>query len=169
MKMTKLIFYFLLRNKVKYEIIILLFLAVYNSIQSDYSLYGVTYSITLLIILYIVYFNVLARQKGRINLLYNGNTVRQLKYDIIKGVSILSTSLLVVVGLIDIFLLNAFYLTLYHLGTLIIFILSTLLVSISLEKDNSDSKKIITFKEGCKTVGLGVGLYITMSILFAVL
>lgn len=169
MKMTKLIFYFLLRNKVKYEIIILLFLAVYNSIQSDYSLYGVTYSTTLLIILYIVYFNVLARQKGRINLLYNGNTVRQLKYDIIKGVSILSTSLLVVVGLIDIFLLNAFYLTLYHLGTLIIFILSTLLVSISLEKDNSDSKKIITFKEGCKIVGLGVGLYITMSILFAVL
>lgn len=167
--MTKLIFYFLLRNKVKYEIIILLFLAVYNSIQSDYSLYGVTYSTTLLIILYIVYFNVLARQKGRINLLYNGNTVRQLKYDIIKGVSILSTSLLVVVGLIDIFLLNAFYLTLYHLGTLIIFILSTLLVSISLEKDNSDSKKIITFKEGCKIVGLGVGLYITMSILFAVL
>ena len=145
MKMTKLIFYFLLRNKVKYEIIILLFLAVYNSIQSDYSLYGVTYSTTLLIILYIVYFNVLARQKERINLLYNGNTVRQLKYDIIKGVSILSTSLLVVVGLIDIFLLNAFYLTLYHLGTLIIFILSTLLVSISLEKDNSDSKKIITF------------------------
>ena len=167
--MTKLIFYFLLRNKVKYEIIILLFLAVYNSIQSDYSLYGVTYSTTLLIILYIVYFNVLARQKGRINLLYNGNTVRQLKYDIIKGVSILSTSLLVVVGLIDIFLLNAFYLTLYHIMTLVIFVISTLSISINLEKNNNNSNSIVTFKEGCKIVGLGIFFYILMTIFLALI
>lgn len=163
--MTKLIFYFLLRNKVKYEIIILLFLAVYNSIQSDYSLYGVTYSTTLLIILYIVYFNVLARQKGRINLLYSGATVKRLKYDVIKGISILSTTLLIIVAFVDIFLLHAFYLTIYHLGTLITFVLSTLLVEIHLEKESKDTKKIINFKEGCKTVGLGLSLYLILSII----
>lgn len=163
--MTKLIFYFLLRNKVKYEIIILLFLAVYNSFQSDPSLYGVIYSFTLLSILYLVYFYVLARQKGRINLLYSGATVKRLKYDVIKGISILSTSLLIIVAFVDLFLLQAFYLTIYHLGTLITFVLSTLLVEIRLEKESKDSKKIITFKEGFKTVGLGLSLYLILSII----
>ena len=165
MKITKLIAYFLLRNKVKYEIIILLFLAVYNSFQSDSSLYGVIYSFTLLSILYLIYFYVLARQKGRINLLYNGATVKRLKYDVIKGICILSISLLIIVAFVDLFLLHAFYLTIYHLGTLITFVLSTFLVEIHLEKESKDSKKIITFKEGCKTVGLGLSLYLIMSVI----
>lgn len=167
--MTRLMFYFLLRNKVKYEIIILLFLTVYNFIQSEYSMYGIIYSITLIIILYIVYFNVLARQKGRVNLLYNGTTVKHLKSDIIKSVSILSISLLGVVVLVDLFLLNAFYLTLYHMGTLIVFVLSTLLVSINIEKRNSNSKKILTFKEGVKVVGLGLVLYLIFTLLLVIL
>ena len=163
--MTKLIACFLLRNKVKYEIIILLFLAVYNSFQSDSCLYGVIYSFTLLSILYLIYFYVLARQKGRINLLYNGATVKRLKYDVIKGICILSISLLIIVAFVDLFLLHAFYLTIYHLGTLITFVLSTFLVEIHLEKESKDSKKIITFKEGCKTVGLGLSLYLIMSVI----
>lgn len=55
---------------------------------------------------------ILARQKGKINLLYSGSTVKRLKYDIIKNISKLSTSLFFVVVFVDTFSLNAFYLTL---------------------------------------------------------
>lgn len=167
--MTKLISYFLLRNKVKYEIIVLLFVAIHTSIQNGYSLYGITYSVTFLSILYIIYFNVLVRQKGRINLLYKGSTVKHLKYDIIKSISIISMSLFVVIVFIDIFLLNVFYLILYHLGTLIVFIISTSIISINIEKRNDNPNVIVTFKEGCKTIGLGIFFYILMTIFLALI
>lgn len=167
--MTKLISYFLLRNKVKYEIIILLFLAIHTSIQSDPSQYGLTYSVTLLGILYIVYFNILVRQKGRVTLLYKGSTVKYLKQDIIKSICIISIILLLTMMFIDMFLFSAFYLTLYHIMTLVIFVISTLSISINLEKNNNNSNSIVTFKEGCKIVGLGIFFYILMTIFLALI
>lgn len=163
--MTKLIFYFLLRNRVKYEIIILLFLAVYNFIQNDPSQYGLTYSGTLSGILYIVYSNVLNRHKGRINILYSGNTIKQFKSDVIKAISILSLSLLLIAILLDIFLLHAFHLSMYHIVTLVVFIFSTSLITINIEKKDRQSDKIITFKEGIKAFLLGIGLNIVPAVL----
>jgi len=162
--MTKLVFYFLIRNKVKYEIIIPIFLGINTFLQSPPSQYGISYSVTLLSILYILYFNVLVRQKGRINLLYKGNEAKQLKHDIIKAISILSLGLFVIVALVDLFLLNIIHLTLYHIITVIIFIISALLVSINVEKSNDNRNQIISFKEGFEIVCVGIAYLIIAAI-----
>jgi hypothetical protein len=102
-------------------------------------------------------------------LLYKGSTVKHLKFDVIKSISIISMSLFVVVVFLDIFLLNAFYLILYHLGTLTVFVISTSLISINIEKRNDNPNVIVTVKEGFKTTVLGIVLYILMSIFLALL
>ncbi len=157
--MTKLVFYFLLRNKIKYEIIILVFMGIYSSLQAPSSQYGLTYMITLLGILYIVYFKILRRHNRRISLLYSSNRIKRFKPDLIKAVVTLSCGFFFLAIFLDLFILRTVCLIYYHLLTLVVFILSTRFVTISVEKRQNTSQ-IVTFKEGLKIITLGLGLVI---------
>lgn len=63
--MTKLIFYYILRDKIKYELIVILFISVFSSINSPQNLYGLNFCTTLLGILFILYFSVMNAHKSK--------------------------------------------------------------------------------------------------------
>lgn len=156
--MTKLVFYSLLRHNVKYEIIILLFIWGYSSLQNTRNQMAVAFSVTMLSILLIVYFHILVRQKGRVTLLYKGGSIKKLKMDFIKALVQLSVVFLIIAIGIDGFLWGAFYLIIQYFCTLGIFILSTLAIPINIEKREEHNPTVVTFREGLKIIGLSVVL-----------
>ncbi|AYW51014.1 hypothetical protein C7H83_11295 [Tetragenococcus halophilus] len=164
--MTKLVFYFLLRHNIKYEIIILLFIGGYSSLQNTQSQFALSFSITMLSILFIVYFHILARQRGRVPLLYTGGTIKKVKRDIIKAVVILSVFFLFISLLVDIFLWSTLYLVIQYFLTIFIFIIVTLIMPINLEKREQHNPQIVTFFDGVRVLGISLILFIIVQVLF---
>ena len=80
--MTKLIFYYILRDKIKYELIVILFISVFSSINSPQNLYGLNFCTTLLGILFILYFSVMNAHKSKFLLLYQPRNVKSLRKDL---------------------------------------------------------------------------------------
>lgn len=163
-KLNKLVFYYLIRDKIRYELIILLFLGTVLIYQNSINQYGTIYSSIFLSILYTVYFQFMNQHKNRINLFYKGSNVKKLKCDTIKAISVLSLSLFLIAVFLDLFVIKTILFSFYHLLILLIFILSTLCISINIEKDIRKNDNIISFKEGVKTIGIGIGLTIIMTV-----
>lgn len=163
--MTKIVCYFLLRNKVKYEIFILLVIGLYTSYHVDANQYAVTFSITVLSILYTLYFHVLVRHNGRINLLYKGSTVKKLKLDLVKSIFILSGFFLIFAIAVDLLLLNRFYLIVYYVVTMVSFSVSTVFMPINIEKREKHTTEVVTIKDGLRIISFGAGTCLLLLLL----
>lgn len=162
--MTKLLLLFLVRNKIKYEIFMLIFIGIYLSYQQP-SVYGTTLVFTLLIVLYILYFNFLSRQKNRINFLYSGSNIKKLRIDIITSLVLLSLVFLAISIIIDIFIFKSVYLVWHYFMSILIFFISTYAVPINIEKRASHDAKIVSFKDGTKIISLCLILYVLVNLL----
>lgn len=162
--MTKLIFHYILRDKIKYEIIVILFISVFSSINSPQSLYGLNFSTTLLSILFILYFSVMNAHKSKFLLLYQPRNVNSLRKDTIKSMCYLSSIFLVLAVILDILILKSLYLTEYYFVSMIIFYISTRIVKVNIEKNTKIDEPIIKLKECFIVLLIALGL---MVIIFA--
>lgn len=163
--MTKLIFYYILRDKIKYELIVILFISVFSSIKSPQNLYGLNFCTTLLGILFILYFSVMNAHKSKFLLLYQPRNVKHLRKDTIKSICYLSSIFLVLSVILDILVLKSLYLTEYFLLSMVIFYISTSIVKVNIEKNTRIDEPIIKLKECLKILLIALGL---MVIIFAV-
>lgn len=154
--MTKLVVKFLMRNSLRYEILIILFIGVYSSIQSTRSQIGLTFSITMLSILFLIYFHILVRQKGRITLFYSGSTIKKMKIDLINAIVTLSLFFLIISLLIDIFIWQEIDLAIHYLLSMITFVFSALIVPINVERKEQHNPNIVTIHDGMKIIGITV-------------
>lgn len=163
--MTKLVVKFLMRNNLKYEILIILFIGVYSSIQNSRSRSGLTLSITMLSILFLVYFHVLIRQKSRITLLYSGLTIKKMKIDLIKTIAVLSLFFLIISLLTDVFIWQEIDLIIYYFLSMVIFIFSAIIVPINIERREQHNPNIVTIQDGMKIIGITLLLLIVSQLL----
>lgn len=145
--MTKLIFYYILRDKIKYELIVILFISVFSSIKSPQNLYGLNFCTTLLGILFILYFSVMNAHKSKFLLLYQPRNVKHLRKDTIKSICYLSSIFLVLAVILDFFIIKSIYLTEYYFVSMIIFYISTRIVKVNIEKNTKFDEPIIKLKE----------------------
>lgn len=145
--MTKLIFYYILRDKIKYELIVILFISIFSSIKSPQNLYGLNFCTTILGILFILYFSVMNAHKSKFLLLYQPRNVKSLRKDTIKSMCYLSSIFLVLAVILDILVLKSLYLTEYYLVSMIIFYISTRIVKVNIEKNTRIDEPIIKLKE----------------------
>ncbi|MEQ3281154.1 hypothetical protein AAA072_04285 [Finegoldia magna] len=162
--MTKLVFRYILRDKIKYEIIVILFISVFSSINSPQNLYGLNFCTTLLGILFILYFSVMNAHKSKFLLLYQPRNVIHLRKDTIKSLCYLSSIFLVLSVILDIFVLKSLYLTEYYLLSMVIFYISTSIVRVNIEKNTRIDEPIIKLKECFIILLIALGL---MVIIFA--
>ncbi|MGR7951876.1 hypothetical protein ACU68W_03030 [Finegoldia sp. P2-F-LR] len=158
--MTKLVFRYILRDKIKYEIIVILFISVFSSINSPQSLYGLNFSTTLLSILFILYFSVMNAHKSKFLLLYQPRNVKHLRKDTIKSMCYLSSIFLVLAVILDILVLKSLYLTEYYLVSMIIFYISTRIVKVNIEKNTRINEPIIKLKECLLVLLIALGLMV---------
>ena len=145
--MTKLIFYYILRDKIKYELFVILFISVFSSINSPQNLYGLNFSTTLLSILFILYFSVMNAHKSKFLLLYQPRNIKHLRKDTIKSMCYLSSIFLVLAVILDFFITKSIYLTEYYFVSMIIFYISTRIVKVNIEKNTKIDEPIIKLKE----------------------
>jgi len=120
----------------------------------------------MLSILFIVYFHILARQRGRVPLLYTGGAIKKVKKDIIKAIVILSTFFLFVSLFVDIFLWRTLYLVIQYFLTICIFIIATLITPINLEKRQQHKPQVVSFSEGLRISGVAFVLFVIMQVFF---
>lgn len=158
--MTKLIFYYILRDKIKYELIVILFISIFSSIKSPQNLYGLNFSTTLLSILFILYFSVMNAHKSKFLLLYQPRNVKSLRKDTIKSICYLSSIFLVLAVILDILVLKSLYLTEYYLVSMIIFYISTRIVKVNIEKNTRINEPIIKLKECLLVLLIALGLMV---------
>ncbi|MDU7384911.1 MAG: hypothetical protein E7L13_03545 [Finegoldia magna] len=158
--MTKLIFYYILRDKIKYELIVILFISVFSSINSPQNLYGLNFCTTLLGILFILYFSVMNAHKSKFLLLYQPKNVKHLRKDTIKSMCYLSSIFLVLAVILDILVLKSLYLTEYYLVSMIIFYISTRIVKVNIEKNTRINEPIIKLKECLLVLLIALGLMV---------
>ena len=145
--MTKLIFYYILRDKIKYELIVILFISVFSSIKSPQNLYGLNFCTTILGILFILYFSVMNAHKSKFLLLYQPRNVQSLRKDTIKSMCYLSSIFLLLAVILDFFIMKSIYLTEYYFVSMIIFYISTSIIKINIEKNTKIDEPIIRLKE----------------------
>ena len=145
--MTKLIFYYILRDKIKYELIVILFISVFSSIKSPQNLYGLNFCTTILGILFILYFSVMNAHKSKFLLLYQPRNVQSLRKDTIKSMCYLSSIFLVLAVILDFFIMKSIYLIEYYFVSMIIFYISTSIVKVNIEKNTKIDEPIIRLKE----------------------
>lgn len=169
--MTKLIFYYILRDKIKYELIVILFISVFSSINSPQNLYGLNFSTTLLSILFILYFSVMNAHKSKFLLLYQPRNVKHLRKDTIKSMCYLSSIFLVLAVILDFFIIKSIYLTEYYFVSMIIFYISTRIVKVNIEKNTKIDEPIIKLKECvfvlCSAIILVGAIFITKILIFS--
>lgn len=169
--MTKLIFYYILRDKIKYELIVILFISVFSSIKSPQNLYGLNFCTTLLGILFILYFSVMNAHKSKFLLLYQPRNVKHLRKDTIKSMCYLSSIFLVLAVILDILVLKSLYLTEYYLVSMVIFYISTSIVRVNIEKNTRIDEPIIKLKECvfvlCSAIILVAAILITKFLIFS--
>ncbi|MDU7559743.1 MAG: hypothetical protein E7K74_00390 [Finegoldia magna] len=158
--MTRLIFRYILRDKIKYELIVILFISVFSSINSPQNLYGLNFSTTLLSILFILYFSVMNAHKSKFLLLYQPRNVKRLRKDTIKSMCYLSSIFLVLAVILDILVLKSLYLTEYYLVSMIIFYISTRIVKVNIEKNTRINEPIIKLKECLLVLLIALGLMV---------
>lgn len=158
--MTKLIFYYILRDKIKYELFVILFISVFSSINSPQNLYGLNFSTTLLSILFILYFSVMNAHKSKFLLLYQPRNVKYLRKDTIKSMCYLSSIFLVLAVILDILVLKSLYLTEYYLVSMVIFYISTSIVKVNIEKNTKIDEPIIKLKECLLVLLIALGLMV---------
>lgn len=158
--MTRLIFRYILRDKIKYELIVILFISVFSSINSPQNLYGLNFSTTLLSILFILYFSVMNAHKSKFLLLYQPRNVKHLRKDTIKSMCYLSSIFLVLAVILDILVLKSLYLTEYYLVSMIIFYISTRIVKVNIEKNTRINEPIIKLKECLLVLLIALGLMV---------
>ena len=158
--MTRLIFRYILRDKIKYELIVILFISVFSSINSPQNLYGLNFSTTLLSILFILYFSVMNAHKSKFLLLYQPRNVKSLRKDTIKSICYLSSIFLVLAVILDILVLKSLYLTEYYLVSMIIFYISTRIVKVNIEKNTRINEPIIKLKECLLVLLIALGLMV---------
>lgn len=145
--MTKLIFYYILRDKIKYELFVILFISVFSSIKSPQNLYGLNFCSTLLGILFILYFSVMNAHKSKFLLLYQPRNVKSLRKDTIKSMCYLSSIFLILAVILDFFIMKSIYLIEYYFVSMIIFYISTSIVKVNIEKNTKIDEPIIRLKE----------------------
>lgn len=162
--MTKLIFYYILRDKIKYELFVILFISVFSSIKSPQNLYGLNFCTTILGILFILYFSVMNAHKSKFLLLYQPRNVKHLRKDTIKSMCYLSSIFLVLAVILDFFITKSIYLTEYYFVSMIIFYISTRIVKVNIEKNTRIDEPIIKLKECFIILLIALGL---MVIIFA--
>lgn len=169
--MTKLIFHYILRDKIKYEIIVILFISVFSSINSPQNLYGLNFCTTLLDILFILYFSVMNAHKSKFLLLYQPRNVKSLRKDTIKSMCYLSSIFLVLAVILDFFIIKSIYLTEYYFVSMIIFYISTRIVKVNIEKNTKIDEPIIKLKECvfvlCSAIILVAAILITKFLIFS--
>ena len=158
--MTKLIFYYILRDKIKYELIVILFISVFSSIKSPQNLYGLNFSTTLLSILFLLYFSVMNAHKSKFLLLYQPRNVKHLRKDTIKSMCYLSSIFLVLAVILDFFITKSIYLTEYYFVSMIIFYISTSIVKVNIEKNTRINEPIIKLKECLLVLLIALGLMV---------
>ena len=158
--MTKLIFYYILRDKIKYELIVILFISIFSSIKSPQNLYGLNFCTTILGILFILYFSVMNAHKSKFLLLYQPRNVKSLRKDTIKSMCYLSSIFLVLAVILDILVLKSLYLTEYYLVSMIIFYISTRIVKVNIEKNTRINEPIIKLKECLLVLLIALGLMV---------
>ena len=158
--MTKLIFYYILRDKIKYELIVILFISVFSSIKSPQNLYGLNFSTTLLSILFLLYFSVMNAHKSKFLLLYQPRNVKHLRKDTIKSICYLSSIFLVLAVILDFFITKSIYLTEYYFVSMIIFYISTSIVKVNIEKNTRINEPIIKLKECLLVLLIALGLMV---------
>lgn len=158
--MTRLIFRYILRDKIKYELIVILFISVFSSINSPQNLYGLNFSTTLLSILFILYFSVMNAHKSKFLLLYQPRNVKHLRKDTIKSMCYLSSIFLILAVILDILVLKSLYLTEYYLVSMIIFYISTRIVKVNIEKNTRIDEPIIKLKECLLVLLIALGLMV---------
>ena len=158
--MTKLIFYYILRDKIKYELIVILFISVFSSINSPQNLYGLNFCTTLLGILFILYFSVMNAHKSKFLLLYQPRNVKHLRKDTIKSMCYLSSIFLVLAVMLDFFIIKSIYLTEYYFVSMIIFYISTRIVKVNIEKNTRINEPIIKLKECLLVLLIALGLMV---------
>ena len=141
--MTKLIFYYILRDKIKYELFVILFISVFSSIKSPKNLYGLNFCTTILGILFILYFSVMNAHKSKFLLLYQPRNVK----DTIKSMCYLSSIFLILAVILDFFIIKSIYLTEYYFVSMIIFYISTSIIKVNIEKNTKIDEPIIKLKE----------------------
>lgn len=162
--MTKLIFYYILRDKIKYELFVILFISVFSSIKSPKNLYGLNFCTTILGILFILYFSVMNAHKSKFLLLYQPRNVKSLRKDTIKSMCYLSSIFLILAVILDFFIMKSIYLTEYYFVSMIIFYISTSIVKVNIEKNTRIDEPIIKLKECFIVLLIALGL---MVIIFA--
>lgn len=158
--MTKLIFYYILRDKIKYELFVILFISVFSSINSPQNLYGLNFSTTLLSILFILYFSVMNAHKSKFLLLYQPRNVKYLRKDTIKSMCYLSSIFLLLAVILDFFIMKSIYLTEYYFVSMIIFYISTSIVKVNIEKNTRINEPIIKLKECLLVLLIALGLMV---------
>ncbi len=147
-------FLFLLRTKVKYDIILLLFVSFLSVfIDKNYN-EPFAFVVTMLTSLYIIYYEYLKMQKNKINIFYNVINLKKLRMDTIFSLSEFSIVFLIIaiiLGILSNSLLTHF---MYYLLTIISFSLSNSIIPINIEK--RINKKIIILKDLVKSILLTV-------------
>lgn len=158
--MIRLIFRYILRDKIKYELIVILFISVFSSINSPQNLYGLNFSTTLLSILFILYFSVMNAHKSKFLLIYQPRNVKHLRKDTIKSMCYLSSIFLLLAVILDFFITKSIYLTEYYFISMIIFYISTSIVKVNIEKNTRINEPIIKLKECLLVLLIALGLMV---------
>lgn len=147
-------FLFLTRTKVKYDIILLVFVS-FLSVFIDKS-YDEPFAfiVTMLTSLYILYYEYINSQKKKINIFYTANNLKKLRTDTVFSLAIFSVIFLIIAIVLGALNKNFLLYSMYYFLTIISFSLSNYLVPINIEK--KENKKIITFKDLTKSILLTI-------------
>lgn len=163
--MAKLLFYFLQRSKLKYDLLITIFVFFVSFPTLDINGKMNIMSISMLVFLYTTYYEFLKNQKNRVSFFYTGSNIKNLKTDVLKAILYLSSIFLAAVIMVDLFLLDGFYLTMTYFVSIIIFSISIIIIPINIEKREKHVPKVITWKDLTKSISITVALLILFLLL----
>lgn len=142
--MIKLLFLFILRTNVKYEIFTIIFLTFFGNYNQ--SQIKSLIPMASLLILLITYYRFLSQMKHKTYFLYTPRTINRMKKDLIKALMIVSCSATFMLLIIDCLLFYNQFISLKILYSITVFGITSYFLPINIEKNNT-SLEIITIKE----------------------
>ncbi len=153
--MTKLIWLFIFRTEMKYQILFLIICGIIQIIFHK-SQAGIIYCSITLIIKYIVFFKFLERQNDRLTFIYRPNELTYVKHDIGIAVLICEQLFLISAIVFDMYYFKEMFLIKYHVISVVSYILSINFVKINIEKKLTYKTRLISLKEAVYISILGL-------------
>ncbi len=145
-------FIFICRTKVLYDLIIVYLLSATSFITDSRNDYLFILVSTILCFMYLVYFEYLRNQKGKIHFFYNGQTLKELRYYAIRSTFLLSLVFLPMVIIIGTITHRVLIYLINYLLVIILFYLINYFMPINIEK-KIDSQ-VITLRDLVKSVSI---------------